>query len=72
MISDSGLPRNEPLRESEERYRVLFELSRTAVYSIDSTGVIQDFNRHAAELWGRKPALGDTDERYPRAILWLV
>jgi len=52
------------LRESEERYRVLFELSPVAVYSIDTSGVIRNFNRHAAELWGRAPAIGDTDERF--------
>ena len=52
------------LRESEERYRVLFEMSPVAVYSIDTSGVIQNFNRHAAELWGRAPAKGDTDERF--------
>jgi PAS domain S-box-containing protein len=64
VTSDSPLPRTEALRESEERYRVLFELSPVAVYSIDASGVIQQFNRHAAELWGRKPVLGDTDERF--------
>ena len=52
------------VRESEERYRVLFELSPVAVYSIDTLGVIRNFNRHAAELWGRAPATGDTDERF--------
>ena len=26
--------------------------------------MIQEFNRRAAELWGREPALGDTDERF--------
>ena len=52
------------LRESEERYRVLFELGPVAVYSIDTSGVIRNFNRHAAELWGRAPATGDTDERF--------
>ena len=52
------------LRESEERYRVLFEMSPVAVYSIDTAGVIQNFNQHAAELWGRAPAFGDTDERF--------
>ena len=50
--------------DSEERYRTLFNLSPMAVYSIDASGVIQDFNRHAAELWGREPALGDTDQRF--------
>jgi PAS domain S-box-containing protein len=52
------------IRTSEERYRTLFELSPVAVYSIDTSGLIQKFNRHAAELWGREPALGDTDERF--------
>jgi PAS domain S-box-containing protein len=52
------------LRDSEERYRTLFDLGPVAVYSCDASGVIQKFNRHAAELWGREPALGDTDERF--------
>ena len=52
------------MRISEERYRTLFELSPVAVYSIDSSGLIQKFNRVAVELWGREPALGDTDERF--------
>ena len=52
------------LRETEERYRTLFELGPVAVYSCDASGVIQEFNRRAAELWGRAPALGDTDERF--------
>ena len=51
-------------RESEERYRMLFELGPVAVYSCDASGVIQDFNRRAADLWGRAPATGDTDERF--------
>jgi PAS domain S-box-containing protein len=49
---------------NEERYRFLFEHSPAAVYSIDAAGVIQDFNRCAADLWGRSPKLGDTDERF--------
>jgi signal transduction histidine kinase len=52
------------VRTSEERYRTLFELSPVAVYSIDTSGMIQKFNRVAGELWGRQPALGDTDERF--------
>ncbi len=52
------------LRESEERYRALFELGPVAVYSCDASGVIHNFNRRSAELWGREPALGDTDERF--------
>ena len=52
------------LRESEERYRTLFELGPVAIYSCDASGVIQSFNRRAAELWGREPALGDEAERF--------
>jgi PAS domain S-box-containing protein len=54
----------EALRASEERYRTLFDLVPVAVYSCDAAGVIQQFNRRAAELWGREPAAGDTDERF--------
>jgi two-component system, chemotaxis family, CheB/CheR fusion protein len=52
------------VRDSEERYRTLFELGPVAVYSCDVAGVIQKFNRRAAELWGREPAPGDTDQRF--------
>ena len=52
------------LRESEERYRTLFDLGPVAVYSCDVSGVIQNFNRTAVELWGRQPKPGDTDERF--------
>ena len=51
-------------RESENRYRTLFDLAPVAVYSCDHAGVIQRFNKHAAELWGRSPEPGDTDERF--------
>jgi two-component sensor histidine kinase len=52
------------LRESEERFHTLFELGPVAVYYCDASGAILNFNRRAAELWGREPALGDTDERF--------
>ena len=52
------------LRESEERFRTLFELDPLAVYSCDASGMIRNFNRCAVELWGREPALGDINERY--------
>ena|ERR1700704_296060 len=52
------------LRENEERYRTLFNLAPVAVYSCDASGVIRDYNNRAAELWGRKPKRGDTDERF--------
>jgi PAS domain S-box-containing protein len=55
---------NGQLLESEERYRALFDLGPVAVYSCDASGVIQQFNRRAIELWGREPAVMDTDERF--------
>jgi signal transduction histidine kinase len=42
----------------------LFDLAPVAVYSCDAAGVVQEYNNRAAELWGRKPAPGDTDERF--------
>ena len=47
-----------------DRYRTLFDLAPVAVYSCDASGVIRDYNSRAAELWGRKPEVGDTDERF--------
>lgn len=55
---------DEALRESEERFRTLFELGPVAVYSCDVSGVIRNFNRRAAELWGRESAVADVDERF--------
>lgn len=52
------------LRESQGRYRTLFDLAPIAVYSCDASGVIREYNNRAADLWGRKPAPGDTDERF--------
>jgi PAS domain S-box-containing protein len=54
----------ESRRASEERYRTLFDLGPVAVYSCDASGVIREFNLRAAELWGRAPKPGDTDERF--------
>src|SRR5438105_6986914 len=52
------------LHDTQERYRTLFELAPIAVYSCDVSGVVQDYNTRAVELWGRKPMPGDTDERF--------
>jgi PAS domain len=42
----------------------LFDFDPVAIYSCDASGVIQQFNRRAVELWGREPAPGDTNERF--------
>ena len=34
------------------------------MYSCDASGVIQYYNNRAAALWGRRPPIGDTDERF--------
>ena len=47
-----------------DRYQTLFDLAPVAVYSCDASGVIHDYNSRAAELWGRRPEVGDTDERF--------
>src|SRR5262245_42019636 len=58
----NGAP--DALLETQERYRTLFDLAPIAVYSCDASGVIQEYNKCAIELWGRRPARGDTDERF--------
>jgi len=35
-----------------------------AAYVVQADGVVVWYNARAAELWGRKPAIGDTDERF--------
>ena len=52
------------LRQSEERYRTLFNLGPIGVYSCDASGLIREFNRRAVELWGREPKPGDLNERW--------
>jgi two-component system cell cycle sensor histidine kinase/response regulator CckA len=65
------LQRTAALRESEQRFRRLVELMPVAVYVCDTSGKIQSYNRRAVELWGRKPKLGDTAQRYCASLrLW--
>jgi len=49
---------------SEKRFRALFDLGPVGVYSCDAAGNMREFNRRAAELWGRKPKLEDSSERF--------
>ncbi len=52
------------LADSEQRYRTLFEAGPVAVFACDRQGVIQNYNRRAAELWGREPECGNPNERF--------
>ncbi|WHZ29586.1 MAG: PAS domain-containing protein [Nitrospira sp.] len=52
------------LTESEMRYRSLIERMPAAMYTIDRDGRITFYNDQAAELWGRRPNLGDNDSRF--------
>jgi PAS domain-containing protein len=59
-------PRLKSLLEqpAKSRYQVLAASDFTGVYTCDATGIITYFNQRAADLWGRRPALGVTDERF--------
>jgi PAS domain S-box-containing protein len=46
------------------RYHALLDSDSTGVYTCDASGVIIYYNNQAARLWGRKPAMGDTDEKF--------
>jgi len=52
------------LRESEKRFRTLFELVPMGIYSCDAEGLVRNFNTRAAEFWGRSPMVGDPNERF--------
>jgi len=55
---------DEEIRQSEKRYRTLFDLVPVAVYTCDAEGLIQQYNQHAVELWGREPKRNDPSERF--------
>ena len=52
------------LRDSEQRFRALFDRGPVAMYSCDTSGTILEFNPCAVNLWGRKPTLDDVGERF--------
>src|SRR5438874_6745023 len=54
----------ETIRQSEKRYRTLFDFVPVAVYTCDAKGLIQEYNQHAIELWGRKPKRNDPREKF--------
>lgn len=48
----------ERLRKTEHHYQQLVQALPTAVYTCDAEGRITMFNEAAAQLWGRRPAIG--------------
>ena len=54
----------EALRQSDQRFRALFDWGPVAMHTCDSSGTILEFNRGAVELWGRKPLPEETDEQF--------
>ena len=54
----------EAIRHSEKRYRTLFDLVPVALYTCDANGLIQEYNQHAVELWGREPKRNDPSEKF--------
>ena len=52
------------LRQSEERFRALFDRGPIAMYACDTAGTLQEFNSVAVNLWGREPRRGNTKERF--------
>ena len=61
-----ALPRRQGLHEQhdEVRNRVQFDPELVGVYSCDAAGVIDYCSDRAVALWGRRPDVGDTDERF--------
>jgi PAS domain-containing protein len=52
------------MRQADDRYLVLATTVDTAIYFCNALGAITYFNNLAAELWGRRPALNETDDRF--------
>src|SRR6266851_1258123 len=57
-------------KQSEERYRTLFAVAPMAVFVCDRNAVIQHYNSHAVELWGREPTCG-VEQHCGSVNLWL-
>ena len=55
------MSRHDPVDEAirDDRYRAFLEALGVAVYTTDAAGAITYFNQAAADLWGRRPELGE-------------
>src|SRR5438046_9391641 len=54
----------EAIRQSEKRYRTLFDLVPVALYTCDAKGLIQEYNQHAVELWAAEPKRNHQSEKF--------
>ena len=63
-LSSDAAARGRQEPRGDARFQALLDSDSTGVYTCDAAGVITYFNKQATELWGRTPALGDTDERF--------
>ena len=52
------------LRQSEQRFRALFDRGPIAMYSCDVSGETKEYNRVAVALWGVEPDPDETDEQF--------
>jgi PAS domain S-box-containing protein len=61
VVASEGATRSpvDPLPLGRRPYRELLQALGVAVYTTDAEGRITFFNEAAAELWGRRPALGE-------------
>ena len=58
----------EALRNSEQRFRALFESGPTGIFYCDRSGAILEFNQAAAELYGQRPVPGENVEAFRRSL----
>ncbi|MGB7069814.1 MAG: PAS domain S-box protein [Pyrinomonadaceae bacterium] len=52
------------LRDSEKRFRTLFDLVPVGVFTCNADGTIREFNQSTVELWGREPKRNDLSDRF--------
>jgi len=64
LISPMSRANSQVAQQAESRYQALLDSDSTGVYTCNSAGLITYYNNQAADLWGRRPAMGDTDEKF--------
>ncbi|NDP61370.1 CHASE3 domain-containing protein [Polaromonas sp.] len=58
----------EAMRQSESRFRALFDWGPVAIFSSDAAGRLEECNRAALELWGAEPAVGEGDSTFFKTL----